>query len=178
MEPRNQGTRPPSDVLPGSLVPWSLVPRYNWPMTLAHGAEMTLRIARLSVGGRGVGRLTGVAIHVDGTAPGDVIRARLIRLTGASAEAAMIRVEEASSDRVTPRCPHVGTCGGCRWQHLDYRAQALAKEAAVREHLRGPAGHDQVPLRPFIAAGGPGHLYKTIDVSCPPPDHAVLAPRV
>src|SRR2546430_2274863 len=97
-------------------------------MTLAPGAEITLRIDRLSVGGRGVGRLNGVAIHVDGTAPGDVIRARLIRLTGAHAEADLIRVEEASSDRVTPRCPHVGTCGGCRWQHLDDLAQALHRE--------------------------------------------------
>src|SRR5256886_8869142 len=134
-------------------------------MTLAPGAEITLRIDRLSVGGRGVGRLNGVAIHVDGTAPGDVIRARLIRLTGASAEAAMIRVEEASSDRVTPRCPHVGTCGGCRWQHLDYRAQALAKEAAVREHLGGLAGHNQVPVRPIIVAGDPWHFPDNMGVS-------------
>src|SRR3989454_7305515 len=146
-------------------------------MRLAPGTEVTLRIDRLSAGGRGVGRLDGLAVHVDDTAPGDVIRARLIRLTGAHAEADLIRVEEASSDRVTPRCPHVGTCGGCRWQHLDYRAQAAAKEAAVREHLRGPAGHDQVPVRPIIAGGEPWHFCDKMEFSFQPPDRVGLHRR-
>src|SRR3989454_9563073 len=146
-------------------------------MRLAPGTEVTLRIDRLSAGGRGVGRLDGLAIPADGPAPGDVIRARLIRLTGAHAEADLIRVEEASSDRVTPRCPHVGTCGGCRWQHLDYRAQAAAKEAAVREHLRGPAGHDQVPVRPIIAGGEPWHFCDKMEFSFQPPDRVGLHRR-
>ena len=146
-------------------------------MRLAPGTEVTLRIDQLSAGGRGVGRLNGLAVHVDDTAPGDVIRARLIRLTGAHAEAELIRVEEASSDRVTPRCPHVGTCGGCRWQHLDYRAQAAAKEAAVREHLRGVAGHDQVPVRPIIAAGDPWHFRNKMEFSFQPPDRVGLHRR-
>ena len=146
-------------------------------MRLAPGTEVTLRIDRLSAGGRGVGRLNGLVVHVDDTAPGDVIRARLIRLTGAHAEAELIRVEEASSDRVTPRCPHVGTCGGCRWQHLDYRVQAAAKEAAVREHLRGVAGHDQVPVRPIIAAGDPWHFRNKMEFSFQPPDRVGLHRR-
>src|SRR2546422_10516120 len=98
-------------------------------MMLAPGMEIMLRVDRLSGDGRGVGRLNGLAVYVDAAAPGDVIRARLTRLTRARAEAQIVRVEEPSSSRVTPRCPHVSTCGGCPRQPLHHHAQAAAKEA-------------------------------------------------
>src|SRR3989442_14775243 len=97
-------------------------------MTLAPGMEITLRVDRLNVRGRGVGRLNGLAVYVDDAVPGDVVRARLTRLTRASAEAEIVRIEEASPDRVTPRCPYVGTCGGGGRQHLRYPGQAAAKK--------------------------------------------------
>src|SRR3989442_12496502 len=127
-------------------------------MTLAPGMEITLRVDRLNVRGRGVGRLNGLAVYVDDAVPGDVVRARLTRLTRASAEAEIVRIEEASPDRVTPRCPHVGTCGRGVWQHIDYRAQAAAKKANVMESPQGVGGASEGAVRPLIAAGGPGHF--------------------
>lgn len=146
-------------------------------MTLAPGSEITLRIDRLGSGGRGVGRLNGLAIHVDDAAPGDVIRVRLTRLTRGRAEAEIIRVEEASADRVTPRCPHVGACGGCLWQHLDYRAQAAAKETIVMESLRGLGGPDTHPMRPIIAADDPWYFRNKMEFSFQPPDRVGLHRR-
>src|SRR5690606_38676993 len=38
-------------------------------------------------------------------------------------------------DRVTPKCAHFGTCGGCKWQHTDYEAQLRYKASQVKENL-------------------------------------------
>lgn len=44
-----------------------------------------------------------------------------------------------------PRCRHAGECGGCQWQHLDYRTQLAQKRAAVGASLRAGAGRRPLP---------------------------------
>ena len=41
-----------------------------------------------------------------------------------------------SADRVAPRCPYFGRCGGCHYQHASYEAQLAAKRAILEEELR------------------------------------------
>lgn len=96
----------------------------------------------MSYGGRGVGRVDGVTVFVTDAAPGDLLRARLVKVTPSSVEGNAVSVEEPSPDRTTPRCPHFGPCGGCLWQHLDYAAQLRAKQAIVEESL----GNSVLPI--------------------------------
>ncbi|HET8679644.1 MAG TPA: TRAM domain-containing protein, partial [bacterium] len=84
--------------------------------------EITVTIDRMAYGGRGVARVNGLVVFVSGAAPGDVMRARVARVRRSYAEADGVAVEAASVDRVAPRCPHFGPCGGCTWQHLAYPA--------------------------------------------------------
>jgi len=46
------------------------------------------------------------------------------------------RVIEPSPERVPPRCPHFGICGGCDYQHIPYEAQLRYKLEILRETLR------------------------------------------
>lgn len=41
-----------------------------------------------------------------------------------------------SENRRPPFCSHFGSCGGCKWQHLDYNFQLSFKEKAVREAVK------------------------------------------
>jgi 23S rRNA (uracil1939-C5)-methyltransferase len=119
------------------------------------GQELQLRVDRLSYGGRGVARADGYVVFVPYTAPGDLVRARLVRVKRSFAEAEPVEVLEPSPDRVDPPCPYFGRCGGCTWQHLDYPAQLQAKEQIVRESLERLGGLRDFPLRPIVPAPQP-----------------------
>jgi len=38
-------------------------------------------------------------------------------------------------ERIEPRCPHFGPCGGCHYQHAGYETQLAFKQAILRETL-------------------------------------------
>ncbi len=57
-----------------------------------------------------------------------------------------------SSHRVEAKCDHFGTCGGCKWQHLDYAQQAMHKENAVKQAIRRIAKDDESKVNPIKTA--------------------------
>lgn len=59
----------------------------------------------------------------------------------------MIRLTEASVERVAPRCPIFGKCGGCAYQHIPYRRQLEIKQGQVRELLRRVGGITDAEVR-------------------------------
>ena len=65
--------------------------------------------------------------------PGEVVEAEPRGKQGGVAVAATTRVIEASPNRVDPRCPYFGTCGGCQWQHASYPHQLELKRQVVEE---------------------------------------------
>ena len=56
------------------------------------------------------------------------------------ARARLLEVLEPSPDRITPRCPHYGECGGCHYQHLSYPAQLAAKTTILKDQLERIGG--------------------------------------
>ncbi len=131
--------------------------------------EVVVRVDRLSYGGRGVGRVNGFVVFVADTAPGDVVRARLTKVKRRFAEAEVVRVEEPGPDRVAARCPHFGPCGGCLWQHIDYRAQARAKEAIIAESLAHLGGLRELPIQPILPVDDPWFYRNKMEFAFQPP---------
>lgn len=99
-------------------------------------SELELRIADLSHDGRGVARLDGKAIFVDGALAGEQVLAKRTARHKQYDEAEVLAVLEPSPQRVAPRCAHYGVCGGCSLQHLDPAAQIAAKQETLLENLR------------------------------------------
>jgi len=97
------------------------------------GEECDLRVDRLAVGGRGVGRRDGLVYFVERGLPGQLVRARVTAVKKRFAEARIESVLEQSPDYVKPFCQHFHECGGCSWQHLRYDAQLAAKRALLDE---------------------------------------------
>jgi 23S rRNA (uracil1939-C5)-methyltransferase len=92
-------------------------------------------ITDLTHDGRGVARRDGKAVFVSGALPGERVMAEQTAKNRHFDEARTLEVLEASPDRVTPRCPHFGTCGGCVLQHLDENRQIEAKQRVLLENL-------------------------------------------
>jgi 23S rRNA (uracil1939-C5)-methyltransferase len=86
--------------------------------------------------GRGVARVAGKAVFIEGALPGERVRFRVFKRRRQMDEAAVVEVLTASADRVVPQCPHFGLCGGCALQHLAPAAQLAAKERQLLENLQ------------------------------------------
>jgi 23S rRNA (uracil1939-C5)-methyltransferase len=99
-----------------------------------------LRIDALAYGGSGVGRHAGKAVFVPFTAPGDLIRCRIVREKKRFAEGELLELIEPSAERREPPCPVFGACGGCQWQHLTYETQIRWKEEIFADTLRRQGG--------------------------------------
>jgi len=73
---------------------------------------------------------------------------------------------EPSPDRVDPPCPYSGTCGGCKWQHLDYRRQIETKRMHVAEALGHIGGLADVVVHPTLAADPVFGYRNKMEFSC------------
>ncbi len=93
------------------------------------------QITDLTHDGRGVARRDGKAVFVAGALPGERVMAEQTAKNRHFDEAKTLEVLAASPDRVAPRCPHFGTCGGCVLQHLDEERQIEAKQRVLLENL-------------------------------------------
>ena len=83
----------------------------------------------------GVARLDGKAVFVTDALPGERVMLRRVKRHRNFDEAVLESVITPSPDRVTPACPHYGTCGGCALQHLAPQAQLAFKQAQLLENL-------------------------------------------
>jgi 23S rRNA (uracil1939-C5)-methyltransferase len=102
----------------------------------------TLQILDLSHDGRGVARWpeghaqAGKTVFVAGALPGETVSVQQTARSRHFDEARTLEVLQASPDRVPPRCPHFGTCGGCVLQHLAEDRQITYKQQVLLDNLQ------------------------------------------
>lgn len=104
-----------------------------------------LSIEKLVQGGEGLARLSdGRVCFVRGGLPGERCRVELTVGKKDFARGRVVEVLEKSADRVQPRCPLYGKCGGCSLQHLDSAKQVPYLERVERENFKRIA-HQELP---------------------------------
>ncbi len=101
----------------------------------AEAAAEEAEVESLAHDGRGVARVAGKAVFVHGALPGERVRLQRGRRHRRHDEAVVADVLRAAPERVEPRCPHFGVCGGCSLQHLREDAQIVAKQRQVAAEL-------------------------------------------
>jgi 23S rRNA (uracil1939-C5)-methyltransferase len=115
-------------------------------------------IVDLAHDGRGIARIEGKAVFIEGALPSERVRFRVHKRRRQMDEAGLVDVLAASPDRVVPRCAHFGICGGCSLQHLAAAAQLAAKERQLLENLQR-IGNVQ-PQRVLEPLRGPEWAYR------------------
>jgi 23S rRNA (uracil1939-C5)-methyltransferase len=99
---------------------------------------------------RGITRLEGKTIFVEGALPGERVEYSSFRKKPTYEVARMDRLLKASPYRVAPGCPHFGVCGGCSLRHFVPEAQVAAKQLLLESNLW------------HLARAEPGELYAPI----------------
>ena len=104
-------------------------------------------------GGDALARVDGRVIMAPLALPGELVRIEVESDKPQLLRARVAEVLEPSPDRVVPRCPHFGRCGGCQYQHAGYEFQVAQKVEILREVLRrvGRLEVDNLEI-PFITA--------------------------
>ncbi len=92
-------------------------------------------ISALDQEGRGVARVDGKAVFVEGALIGERVAIEVFRNKPNYALARMTALFEVSRERVAPHCPHFGVCGGCSLQHLEPLAQVAVKQRVLEDAL-------------------------------------------
>jgi len=126
-----------------------------YEVALKRGDELEVQIEKFADRGKSLARLDGYVVFVAGAVPGDRVRVRILKRKKKYAEAHLIELLEPSPLRTTPRCSYFGTCGGCKWQHVDYAAQLEAKQQSVQEAFIHQGGFQEVMVRPVIGSMRP-----------------------
>ena len=96
---------------------------------------MAAVIESLDREGRGIARVEGKAIFIEGGLPGETVSYASYRRKPSCEQATVTAIHEASAARELPRCPHFGVCGGCSMQHLEPHSQVAAKQRVLEDSL-------------------------------------------
>ncbi len=94
-----------------------------------------VEIIDMSSTGKAVARIDGKVLFVDNAIPGDIIDVRIKKNKKAFMEGYPVHFHQRSSSIIEPPCDYFGTCGGCKWQNIDYQSQIKFKEKQVFENF-------------------------------------------
>ena len=126
-------------------------PRIASPRAARRAAsDAPVTLSGMDRSGAAVASVGDERLLVPGGIPGERVRVKRLRPVGRSVLCEIVTVEEASPNRVTPRCRHAGVCGGCAWQHIAYPEQLRRKAAALDVLLRRSMGKDAPRVLPTI----------------------------
>jgi len=112
-----------------------------------------LTVTGIADRGKAVARSAeGQVVFVDSAVPGDEVTALVLRKKKSFLQGKTMSVEKQSIHRSQPFCNHFNSCGGCKWQNLDYSIQLDEKESNVKSNIRKIAKEDPEKVLPIIGA--------------------------
>ena len=111
-----------------------------------------LHIIDIAEEGKGVAKAEELVVFVEKAVPGDVVDVRVVKKKKNFAEAVIETLHTSSELRTDPFCQHFGTCGGCKWQHMQYEAQLQFKYKSVEAALQRLAKVDTSMMEPILGS--------------------------
>ncbi len=100
------------------------------------------KILTIAKGGAGIIRDDEKTVFVPGVIAGETVEFSIRGRRRSVWQGELLRVLEASPQRIEPACPHYGKCGGCNLQHMSYGEQLRSKVEILRGNLKKISGSD------------------------------------
>lgn len=94
-------------------------------------------------------RYDNLPVFLKGAVPGDVVKARILRLNKNFARAKITEIITPSKKRIKPLCPLFNPCGACCHQNVEYDFLVEQKNEILKEFFKS---FPNVEFKPFIKA--------------------------
>jgi 23S rRNA (uracil1939-C5)-methyltransferase len=101
----------------------------------------------------------GRVVFLPNAVPGDIVDVQTFKKRTAYYEGKAIKFHSLSDKRTEPKCDHFGVCGGCKWQHMDYKYQLEFKQKEVTNNLKR-IGHLELPKITPILGSAKHYFYR------------------
>ncbi len=89
-------------------------------------------------------------VFVNGSYPGDTVKARLLKIKNSYAEAIVTEIISPSQERTDAKCRFFSVCGGCKQQDLKYESQTKYKQQQVVEIFQKLGGFSEFEVEAII----------------------------
>ena len=111
-----------------------------------------LEIIDAGAEGKAIAKPEGRVVFVNNAVPGDIVDVQVFRKKKRFFEGKAVKFHTLSDKRTEPICSHFGTCGGCKWQSMEYKHQLFYKQKQVTDNL-SRIGHLELPeTLPILAS--------------------------
>ncbi len=118
---------------------------------------MLVKIENLDHNGRGIARINNKITFIENALPGEIVDINIIKEHKKYNEARVIKIIEKSKDRIAPKCPYYGECGGCEIMHMTYDSQLEFKKEKVKNILKKYA---DLEINPLIVSSNQDFNYR------------------
>jgi 23S rRNA (uracil1939-C5)-methyltransferase len=122
-----------------------------------------IEVEAMAAEGKCVARVNGLVIFLQGCAPHDIVTVELTKIKSSFLEGRVIEIQQLSSLRSLPFCSHFGACGGCTWQHIQYKEQLNYKHQQVIDNLQRLGGLELPAVKPIIGSAKTQHYRNKLD---------------
>jgi len=119
------------------------------------GDQLEVEITDIAFGGAGVARADGLVIFAPFVITGEKALVEITERKRDFARARLIQILEPASERVEPKCSHFGECGGCQYQHIDYKTQVAIKLDQVQNLFARVGGFETEIVGEIIPCPAP-----------------------
>ncbi len=113
--------------------------------------------------GKALARVEGMVVFVPHVAPGDVADIQVVRKKKSFYEGRAVKFHALSPLRTQPFCEHFGLCGGCSWQHMDYRHQLEFKKQQVIDNFSRIGKFEFPPVKDVIGSENTTHYRNKLE---------------
>ncbi len=113
--------------------------------------------------GKAIARVNNMVIFVPFVVPGDIVDLKVGKTRKRYYEGRVIRFHRYSDKRVDPVCSHFGTCGGCKWQNMNYHDQLFYKQKQVEDNLQRIGKFKHFKLLPIIPSAKTTHYRNKLE---------------
>ncbi|WP_289024544.1 23S rRNA (uracil(1939)-C(5))-methyltransferase RlmD [uncultured Salegentibacter sp.] len=103
--------------------------------------------------GKGIGNSPdGRIIFIDNVVPGDIADIKTTKKRKSYYQGTAVNFHQYSDKRTEPVCQHFGTCGGCKWQNMEYKYQLEYKQDEVLNNLIRVGKVDLPEVTPILGS--------------------------